>query len=472
MSLERQDLFSFIRFTLYYGEMFSLHLEQRFPPFLRILGASLELIYEIFLYFVAIHLAILYMFTIYFNYLKGDLTLLVNSLMQTNIFIWTIAMKLYFRRLRPKVLEDLVDFINLKYKPRSEIGFTHVTMDGSLALSNRFIRVYVYCSFMGCIFWVIVPFAYNDRRLPLACWYPFDYKQPYIYETIYFLQFVGQIQVAAAFCGSSGFHMVLAVLISGQYDILFCSLKNILATVAIKRNATKSELRDLYNKQLFTKPELNEFYCCKEIVCKFEDLIQSITRKKRHNFRLNFHNPFKKSLHHKTTSPAQNQSFHFQFRDALKKCVDHHRYIVECLNKMESFYSPIWFLKTAQVIFAMCLMTFESFKSTSTKSSPMQVITVGQYLFLVTWELLIICYFGEIVYVQSQRCGEALLRSPWYLHLREMKYDFLLFMLNSKRPFRLTAGKIYVINTDLLIAIIKMAFSFLTLLQKMDERNN
>ena len=60
---------------------------------------------------------------------------------------------------------------------------------------------------------------------------------------MYFLQSVGQIQVAAAFSASSGFHMVLGILMSGQYDVLFCSLKNIIATVSINRNLTKRDLR-------------------------------------------------------------------------------------------------------------------------------------------------------------------------------------------------------------------------------------
>lgn len=78
----------------------------------------------------------------------------------------------------------------------------------------------------------------------------------------------------------------------------------------------------------------------------------------------------------------------------------------------------------------------------------MKALSLGQYLLLVAWELLIICYFGEIIYINSQRCGEALLRSPWYIHMREMRYDFLLFLLNSNRPFKLTAGKIYVLNNE------------------------
>ncbi|KAM7361414.1 odorant receptor 83a-like [Cochliomyia hominivorax] len=444
--IKRQDLFTFLRFTLCYANMYSLHLEKRLPRSLRFLGNSIELSVEIFLYFVIIHIMILYMCTIYLNYDKGDLELLVNCLMQTIIYLWTITMKLYFRRLKPKLLEDLIDFINLKYRTRSALGFTYVTMAGSLSMSNKLIKAYVCSCFLGTFFWIILPISYGDRSLPLPCWYPIDYKQPVIYETIYFLQFIGQTQVAAAFSTSSGFHMVLGTLISGQYDILFCSLKNIFATVAIKRNATKSELRKLFKQQEFTKPEINEFYCSKEITCKIDTLV----------------------LKSKILYP---QNFQLHFRNALKKCVDHHRYILECLNKMESFFSPIWFLKTGQIISLLCLLAFVSVKSTTANSSLLKIMSLGQYLFLVVWELLIVCYFGEIIYFNSQRCGEALMRSPWYIHMREMKYDFLLFMLNSKRSFQLTAGKIYVLNTELFKSVITTAFSFLTLLQNMDERN-
>lgn len=78
----------------------------------------------------------------------------------------------------------------------------------------------------------------------------------------------------------------------------------------------------------------------------------------------------------------------------------------------------------------------------------MKVLSLGQYLFLVIWELLIICYFGEIIYYNSQRCCEAILRCPWYLHIREMKSNILIIMLNSRKPFVLTAGRILALNLD------------------------
>lgn len=141
--IKRQDLFTFIRYNMYSADMISFHLEHRFPKFLSGLGILLELIFEIFLYFVTIHIVILYMCTIYLNYDKGDLELLVNCLIQTIIYWWTIIMKLYFRRLQPKSLEDLIDFINLKYKTRSAIGKCYTSLVQSLTYSFTYsVRLY------------------------------------------------------------------------------------------------------------------------------------------------------------------------------------------------------------------------------------------------------------------------------------------------------------------------------------------
>uniref|UniRef100_A0A1I8NU41 Odorant receptor n=1 Tax=Stomoxys calcitrans TaxID=35570 RepID=A0A1I8NU41_STOCA len=449
---ERRDLFQHIRLTMYSAAMYPMHLERLLPQFICGMGLIVEWLLELFLYLVCIHIAVLYVCTLYLNFHSGDLELLVNCMIQTIIYIWTIAMKVYFRRMRPSLLEELVDSINLKYRTRSATGFTYVTMDQSLAMSNRWIKTYVYCCFVGTVFWLILPIVYGDRSLPLACWYPLDYKAPTIYETIYFLQSVGQIQVAAAFSASSGFHMVLAILMSGQYDILFCSLKNILATVAVRMGKSKEDLRKLRDLQELREPEINEYYCAEEKTCDVEMLFHS--------------NEIQEQPDLMTTS----NNFHRSFRKTFKNCIEHHWYILDCLKKMETFYNPIWFFKTGEVMLLMCLVAFVSVKSTTANSSFMKAVSLGQYLVLVAWEFLIICYFGEIIYINSLRCGDAILRSPWYLQMREMKNDFLMFILRSYRPFKLTAGKMFSLNVDRFRGVMTTAFSFLTLLQKMDER--
>jgi len=144
---------------------------------------------------------------------------------------------------------------------------------------------------------------------------------------------------------------------------------------------------------------------------------------------------------------GSSMDFSSAFRLSFVRCIQHHRYIVAALKKIESFYSPIWFVKIGEVTFLMCLVAFVSTKSTAANSF-MRMVSLGQYLLLVLYELFIICYFADIVFQNSQRCGEALWRSPWQRHLKDVRSDYMFFMLNSRRQFQLTAGKISNLNVD------------------------
>ena len=95
--------------------------------------------------------------------------------------------------------------------------------------------------------------------------------------------------------------------------------------------------RELYQMQEFTAPEISEYYCAEEKTCEIDKLRSE-------------------------NQGEEVQDFRYHFRRAFKRCINHHRYIVKCLNKMENFYSPIWFFKTGEVIFLMCLVAFVSVK--------------------------------------------------------------------------------------------------------------
>ncbi|XP_030374337.1 odorant receptor 83a-like [Scaptodrosophila lebanonensis] len=442
---ERRDLFSFIRHTMKVAAMYPLGFDRSSEAgLLAILFRIIDYMYEVFCYFVSVHLAFLYVCTVVIYFGHGDLEFLVNCLIQTIIYFWTIAMKVYFRRIRPRLLNETLDFINNNYQTRSEIGFTYVTMAGAFRQSNLWIKSYVYLCYLGTVFWLLLPIVYRDHSLPLACWYPFDFRQPIVYEVVYFLQSVGQIQVAAAFASSSGFHMVLAIQISGQYDILYCSLKNVLATTYAEMGATMAQLSTLEEAQSVTNTESNQYAYAVEQHMPLEELVRLGTNR--------FHN------------------FRTAFKYSFKRCLQQHRYIIATLQKMELFYSPIWFFKIFEVTLLMCLVAFVSVKST-TANSLMRMVSLGQYLFLVLYELFIICYFAELLYQNSQRCGDALWRSPWHLHLLDVRSDYLFFLLNARQHFQLTAGKMYFLNVERFRGTITMAFSFLTVLQKLDARS-
>ncbi|XP_030374334.1 odorant receptor 83a [Scaptodrosophila lebanonensis] len=444
---QRRDLFKFIRYTMYVGGMYPLHYTRANKPgIITQLLAIIDWFYEKFSYFVSIHLLVLYICTTAMTYSSGnaDLEGFVSCFMQTLIFTWTIAMQIYFRRVRPKLLNEIIEYINSKYQTRSAIGFSYVTMEGANKYSNIWMKTFCYCCYIGTIFWLVLPIAYGDKSLPLSCWYPFDYKQPVVYEIVFFLQSMGQITVAAAFASSSGFYMVLSILILGQYDVLFCTLKNVIATTYVEMGASMGELSNLQAAQSVTNAELGQYSYCVEEQTPLDQLLAM-----RHSRSCDFPTAFKR---------------------CFKRCLKQHRYILVALEKMELFFNQIWFFKIFERTLLMCLVGFVCVKSNTT-NSVMRTASLGQYLLLIFYELFIICYFAELLYQNSQRCGDALWRSPWHLHLLDIRSDYNFFMLNSKRQFQLSAGKMYYINVDRFRRTITMAFSFLTLLQKMDARN-
>ncbi|XP_011203872.2 odorant receptor 83a [Bactrocera dorsalis] len=444
--MQRRDMFRCIRWHLWFSAMYRLPLERYFPARLRFLAVTLDWTYELFLYSTLLHIDILFICTIYLNQDKGDLELLVNCIIQTVIYTWAIVAKVFFKRIQPKRVKELMRYLNEECRTRSAAGFTYVTFKESVDMSNMWTTVFLICCYAGVTFWLFVPIFNQDRSLPLACWYPIDFKVPIVYEFIYFLQTVGQLQIAAAFGCTSAFYVLIAVIFSGQFDILNCSLKNILATTYIILRKPKSELILLREEQSIADYELNQYYIAKE-----------------------YSNDCDCIPHFFDKETPKPENFYEGFKIALRPCIAHHRYILYGLKMLEDLYSNLSFLKYLEVTLLVCLVAFVWVKSTAANSF-LRLLSLSQYLLLALWEMFMICYMGEIIFLCSKRCDEAIQRSPWHLHSGEIKQDTLFFILNAQRPFRLTGGKMYNLNLKMFRTILTTSFSILTILQNMDLR--
>nr|UZH23392.1 odorant receptor 83a1 [Anastrepha ludens] len=446
-NVKRQDLFKFVRWLMWFTAFCSIPLENCLPRRLKDYSAHLNVALEIFLLLAVFHIFVLYIFTFYFNYENGDLEFLVSCSIEMLLYSWALSVKIYFRRIRPDLVCGIMEYVNREHITHSAVGFSYVTMKDCLEKSNAGTKIFVGCCFLGVTFRLFLPIFYEERSLPLPCWYPIDYKTTFIYPMAYFLQIVAQLQLAAAFALSSVYFMVLCFLLSAQFDILNCSLKNIVATAYIYMGASRDELIKLREQQYIADAEVNQYFVVKEVAVDL-DCLQHL-------------------LNPQIPSSA---NFREGFQRALKQCAEHHRFILCALQKIESLYSMLWFFKTLEVTFAICLIAFDVVKSSNGKSI-LQVLSLGQYMVLVLWEMLMICYGGEIIYVNSQRCDEALLRSPWYLHSREVRADILFFLMHAQRAFKLTGGKFYPLQLQKFREIVTTSFSFFTLLQNMDMRN-
>lgn len=239
--------------------------------------------------------------------------------------------------------------------------------------------------------------------------------------------------------------MVSALL--NQYDILYCSLKNVRYTGMIQRGGCKTELIELQKKIDFKKYEVNEYFNAlefyenlDEIDSREKSIFQKVPERTKYNYLIEYDD---------------------EISAALSECIKHHQLILQFCKKLEAFYHPFILLKILQITFLIC---FLAYLASSPLDSVMKLINILEYLALTSSELLIFCYYGEVVERHSGRIGDALMKSEWYLCSGSARKKMIIMMSNSQ-PVRFTAGKFYFINFVKFFQVFKASFSYYTLLK-------
>ncbi|XP_067614109.1 putative odorant receptor 85e [Eurosta solidaginis] len=156
------------------------------------------------------------------------------------------------------------------------------------------------------------------------------------------------------------------------------------------------------------------------------------------------------------------------FHSGVVQCVQLHIFIMGACKEFEQIYNYYCLLKSLQVISQTCLIAFGGAVNDLTLALAFNTV---QYLFLTISDMFMYTYFAEILGRHSVRCGEAYWRSQWINHDMLIRQDILIFLENSKRAIKFTAGNFYEMDIKSLQRIIAQAFSFFTLLQKLAAKN-
>lgn len=85
--------------------------------------------------------------------------------------------------------------------------------------------------------------------------------------------------------------------------------------------------------------------------------------------------------------------------------------------------------------------------------STLRIVNSLQYLCLTLVEFFLFTYFGEMLRRHSVRVGDALWRSRWWLNAHLIKRDVFIFLINSERAVKITAGKLFAMDLDRLRSV-------------------
>lgn len=260
-----------------------------------------------------------------------------------------------------------------------------------------------------------------------------------MYEIVFFVQAVAQFQLPIVFCTCSSVFLSSAVLIAAQYDVLFCSLKNLQFTAMIGSGKYRQHLRKASkNLNLKDDAQASSFFIALETVDT--ELEAYLSEEAMH-------------LHKKRTGPNDTYLMELvpDLEEALNECIRHHQAIVRCCDKLEDVASPFILVKSIELSFQICILALTFMKSTGT--SMVENLNIIQYLMLTLIDLFIVSYMGQVIQNQSVRVRDFLFETPWYLFGGPIRRSMLIMQLYTLRPKVITGGRFFIMGYDKCIAV-------------------
>ncbi|XP_062123227.1 putative odorant receptor 85e [Drosophila sulfurigaster albostrigata] len=409
------------------------------PQWVQVGLIGITRLYCLLVILISLHLGLLFSKTTLDALPTGDLEDITDALTMTVIYFFTAYASIYWC-VRSRRLQLYLNYINQEYRHHSLAGVSFVNCYTTYRWARNFSALWMGACLAGVIFWGITPVVLGHHALPLHCWYPFDALADHIYPLVYAIQLYGQIIVGAAFGYGGLMFVTFSLLLLAQFDVLYCSLKNLDAHARLLSGETLQQLHALQCHLLLDDAtcELGQYAMLREHATD----LQKMTRKRMQ------------------PAPSLKRAAH----DGLVECVRLHRFILNCAAELEQIFSPYCLCKSLQITVQLCLLVFVG---VSGSREVVRVINQLQYLGLTLFELLMFTYCGELLRRHSVRVGDAFWRGAWWQHAPQMGKDMIIFLANSRRAVQVTAGKFYVMDVNRLRSVITQAFSFLTLLQKL-----
>lgn len=165
--------------------------------------------------------------------------IIISSFSFFNILFYQFAYKKYLR---------IVEYSNVNFQRRSAFGVTCLTGERTYLLAKRFTVFWTISCLCGTFQWVVA--ALYTGKHPLNVVYPMlDARKTPYYEIIFLLHTGCQYITGGSFACASNVLFSLSVTICGQFDMLFCSLKNLRYTAMVMSGTQLDKLK--YNEPFF-----------------------------------------------------------------------------------------------------------------------------------------------------------------------------------------------------------------------------
>lgn len=353
----------------------------RFPKPLRGIGYILERLLITICFFNSIHLAACQFKTVYDKWGASIDDLYVHG--QEYMVAHTMVLITIFFRTESEGIAKLFLHINNNLRPRSNRGLTHTTMEKSYKLAYNLTVIYVVFCLVGTFHHCISPLWGGTRRLPVETWYPFDELQSPYYEVVYLLQTIGTLQSGLLYSSIITLPFSITTLMCGQFDLLYCSIHNIVYTAMLMRNERK------YGSYLKWKQiDWNAVN---------KDQIQYVYSEE---YMERFSDEYSASFDHFADLEEEENEWRMwdpEVMELLKDCADFHSFIIRTVKAAERCLRYILAAALVHFVLLLCLLIYALSRHLVLDNTLNHILIYSGLTYALAW---LMCLPGHILLYQ------------------------------------------------------------------------
>ncbi|KAJ3664418.1 hypothetical protein Zmor_008591 [Zophobas morio] len=146
----------------------------------------------------------------------------------------------------------------------------------------------------------------------------------------------------------------------------------------------------------------------------------------------------------------------------LASCIELHNAILKFVNEYEECFSWSIFNQLVATTYVLC---FICIAFTTLPLVSMESVKYVIFFFVVNGQILFYCYFGTLLYEESDSLVTAIYLSRWYEYPVESQKLLVTLMQRSQKPMILSAEKLVDLTLLTFTTILKRSYSLVALLQ-------
>ncbi|XP_014297324.2 odorant receptor Or1 [Microplitis demolitor] len=147
----------------------------------------------------------------------------------------------------------------------------------------------------------------------------------------------------------------------------------------------------------------------------------------------------------------------------INKMVEHSNEIYNFVKEIEDIFGLIILFQLTVNCLIICITAFHITKMTV--FIPTEFFGMMIYLCCMTYQIFIYCYHGNELAIQSASIGSAAFASNWWKFHKNYNRSLGLLITRFNKSIVFTAGPLMRLSLQLFMSILRMSYSFFTLLQ-------